>query len=263
MKNKQSSPLNYPLSTILFQFFSLCRRLSGIGFRDAALLEYSQAHLDYLQKNSLNHHYGEWDKIFISCGRTKPVYDLWLDKHESILKAAKDTAIIDLGCGYGSDTLYLHERGYKCISCDLSGEALKRLKYFIADPITIQFDMLGGLPFKEGSAKVVIADLSIHYFPWEDTKRIVKEIGRVLTNGGYFLCRVNSVNDVAHGSGRGEKIEENYYDVKGRKKRFFNKEHLEELFGPWSVVHKEEYSLERFGTNKVLWEIVVQKIERV
>jgi hypothetical protein len=56
------------------------------------------------------------------------------------------------------------------VSCDLSEEALKRLTVFIANPMIKHFDMLNGLPFKKDSAKLIIADLSLHYFPWEGTK---------------------------------------------------------------------------------------------
>ncbi|WP_127531645.1 methyltransferase domain-containing protein [Paenibacillus kobensis] len=36
-----------------------------------------------------------------------------LDAYETFLAGAKKDAIIDLGCGYGGDTLYLTERGYR------------------------------------------------------------------------------------------------------------------------------------------------------
>ena len=182
----------------------------------------------------------------------------WTNTH-GVLKDSKDIPIIDLGCGYGNDTLYLHERGYKVISCDLSMEALKRLDYFIDKPVIKHFDMLAGLPFENSSAKIVIADLSIHYFLWKDTGRIVEEIRRVLTDGGHLLCRVNSAKDMQRCLAAGVSIEEYYYDFGGRKKRFFDRDHLESLFRSWDIRHIDEYSLERFGSSKVIWEIAVSK----
>ena len=176
-----------------------------------------------------------------------------------MLKRVKDTPIIDLGCGYGNDTLYLRERGYTVLSCDLSKEALRRLACFIDKPLTIQLDMLDGLPFHRASTRVIIADLSIHYFRWEDTERIVKEIERVLVHDGYLLCRVNSVNDIKLIPKKRTIIEENYYNINGRKKRFFNRELLHRLFRAWNMVHSAEYAIDRFGSRKVIWEVAAQK----
>ena len=52
-----------------------------------------------------------------------PIYDLWLDNYYNILVKNKKNEILDLGCGIGSDTLYLRERGYKVLSCDISKTA--------------------------------------------------------------------------------------------------------------------------------------------
>lgn len=227
--------------------------------RSAALLEYPQEYLDLILEKTVDHHYGNWDEIYKSVGRLQPEYDLWLDKYVDILKESKDIPIIDLGCGYGNDTLYLHEKGYTVISCDLSGEALKRLDHFIDKPIIRQFDMLTGLPFDNDSARIIIADLSIHYFLLKDTEKLVEEIKRVLTGGGHLLCRMNSTEIMRRDAGDGVKIEENYYDLGGRKKRFFDRNQLERLFKTWDMCHIDEYSLDRFGSAKILWEIAVRK----
>lgn len=66
-------------------------------------------------KNQLN----EWNQIFLSCGDEKPKCDDWLAKFENVLSLSGDRDIIDLGCGFGNDTLYLAERGYGVISCEM------------------------------------------------------------------------------------------------------------------------------------------------
>ncbi len=168
--------------------------------------------------------------------------------------------MLDIGCGYGNDTLYLRERGVRVISCDFSGEALARLHHFIDSPETKQFDMREGLPFEDASAMIVIADLSLHYFPWAETKRIVSEIRRVLLPGGYLFFRVNSVNDRECPSGRGIRIEPHYYNMGGRKKRYFNGYHIQDLLRGWVMIHCDEYCLPRFGKQKILWEAAARKI---
>lgn len=200
-----------------------------------------------------------WDKIYKSIGDKKIKYDLWLDKYENILIKSKDIPIIDLGCGFGNDTLYLKERGYDVISCDFSEEALQRLSNYI-DNLTIKcFDLKEGLPFESNSAKIIISDLSLHYFTWSDTEKILKEIDRVLMDDGILLCRVNSTKDINHGSGQGTKIEENFYDIDGNLKRFFNEEQLRELFKNWNIKYINELEMNRYKVSKILWEIAIEK----
>lgn len=207
----------------------------------------------------MNEQRSYWNEVFQAQGQEKPTYDLWLDKYSAILEESKAIPIIDLGCGFGNDTLYLHERGYQVISCDYSSEALKRLDYFINTPVTRLFDMKEGLPFPTQSALIIIADLSLHYFSWVDTQKIVNEINRVLTKGGHLLARVNSVNDKNYGAEQGINIEENYYNVDGKLKRFFNQEHLDALFQRWHVTHLAEVEMGRYKKAKILWEMAIQK----
>jgi SAM-dependent methyltransferase len=240
----------------------LCNPPGATLLGGASFLEYPREYLESLNAHAIDHHYGEWDYIYASCGVTKPEYDLWLEKYAGILRDSRDIPILDLGCGYGNDTLYLHERGYKVVSCDLSMEALKRLNHFVDKPVIRNFDMLTGLPFDTGSARIIIADLSLHYFSWADTRRIINDIERVLSNGGYLLCRVNSTRDTHHGTGEGLQLEEDYYEMKGREKRFFSQDRLKELFINWHISYMGEYSLIRFGKEKMLWEVAARKDDK-
>jgi len=244
----------------LERFYDRLKPVCVTTLGSIACLEIPVHYLEVLNKyNSAATRRKEWDEIYKNLGNKKPEYDLWLDKYEGILRESRDLPIIDLGCGYGNDTLYLHERGHSVISCDLSEEALERLTHFIAEPVIKQFDMLNGLPFEKDSARLIIADLSLHYFYWEDTKRVLHDIGRLLVNGGHLLCRVNSVRDTNHGAGQGRRIEKNYYEVQGRLKRFFDGDCLEELFKDWSIEFMHEAPLYRYGKDKILWELAVKK----
>lgn len=199
-----------------------------------------------------------WNNEFSKSTSIKLKYDLWLDKYADILNQSKETPIIDLGCGLGSDSLYLAERGYKVISCDISDVALEKVKANIAVYQTVAINMLQGLPFEESSAKIIIADLCLHYFYWKDTVKILNEIKRTLIPGGYLFCRVNSTKDTNYGAGQGDIIEENYFDSRDNTKRFFNREQIEELFAGWNFKYINEYQMDRYKYSKILWEIAVQ-----
>lgn len=207
---------------------------------------------------TLNINYKHWNEGYKKYTLQKPKYDLWLDKHSNILTESKDTPIIDLGCGLGNDSLYLLERGYKVISCDFFEVAINRVKELVPGAQGMVMDMLNGLPFEDSSIKVLIADLSLHYFYWKDTMRIVNEISRVLTPGGYLLSRLNSTKDINHGANQGTIIEKNYYAINDTMKRFFDKEDIVKLFRGWNIKYINEYEICRYEFPKILWEIALK-----
>ncbi|MBD3918605.1 class I SAM-dependent methyltransferase [Paenibacillus sp. PR3] len=183
----------------------------------------------------------------------KPKYDGWLDKYKEYLIACNEP-IIDLGCGLGNNTLYLLERNYCVISCDLSEVALSRLQSFIPTAETRLFDMREGIPFDDSSVKIVIADLSLHYFSDEDTFKVLEELNRVLEVEGLLICRVNSTKNLIDSACY-------YLDSGGLLRRYFDEVQIDYFFNNerWENIYKDEYIMTRYSTNKVVWEISMKK----
>lgn len=203
---------------------------------------------------------GYWNKIYRNKCYEQPSYDNWLDKFRNILEKCKGYLIIDLGCGTGADTMYLLERGYSnIISCDNSGEALVILNKYIKGANTMEIDLSERLQFHNNIIKLIIADLSLHYFNKETTKYIISELRRVLQYDGYVICRVNSIRDINYGSGKGDTIEENYYKTKDGFKRFFNEYDIKTFFNEWNICYLGEHVMNRYGQDKYTYEIVVTK----
>lgn len=192
-----------------------------------------------------------------------PVYDLWLDEYKNILDENKDNEILDLGCGIGADTLYLLERGYNVLSCDFSVEALKSIENNIPNSKTFYLDMMKKFPIDDKKYSLIIADLSLHYFNNETTIHIMKEIKRILKDGGVLLARVASVNDFNFGAGQGEKQENNYYFEGAYTKRFFDLEDVNKYFSIIGDVEAKETQMtrdeEEYSKSKVLYTIKVEK----
>jgi SAM-dependent methyltransferase len=183
----------------------------------------------------------------------KPKYDDWLDKYKEYLGSCNEP-IIDLGCGLGNNTLYLSERNYHVISCDLSEVALRRLKSFIPTAETRQFDMRVGIPFEDSSVKIVVADLSLHYFSDEDTFKVLEDLNRVLEVGGLLICRVNSTKNLIDSTSY-------YLNSGGLLRRYFDEVQIDHFFinERWENIYKSEYIMTRYSTNKVVWEISMKK----
>jgi SAM-dependent methyltransferase len=200
-----------------------------------------------------------WNRIFDGYGTKRPIYDDWLDKYGEILSTSKDTPVIDLGCGLGNNTLYLYEQGYQVISCDFAEAALQRLSHFLPNPITRLFDLRSRFPFQDGAARIVVADLCLHYFSEAETTGIIAEIRRILGDGGWLFSRVNSVNDIYYGAGEGTAIEPLYYEQSGERKRFFDESSLRAFFAAWKVIALHECAMSRYGKPKMVWELAAQK----
>ena len=199
-----------------------------------------------------------WDKAQATYSTNGEEYSSWLDKYtEKFLKCT--TKVLDLGCGIGYDSDYLTKKGLEVIACDFSDVALRRLRERVPNVKTMQLDISEPLPFNNNAFDLIVADLSLHYFDENTTEKIMKEIERVLTPRGCLLARVNSIYDVNHGAGDGEKIEDNYYFVGGYNKRFFTVEDAQRFFSIIGNVKANEENMSRYNKPKMVIEVEVEK----
>jgi SAM-dependent methyltransferase len=207
----------------------------------------------------LSDRHASWAALYSGPGPKAMSVEPWLDAYDPILELSRGTPIVDLGCGAGHDTEVLMGKGYSVLACDCSSEAIRLIRERCPEARTMIFDMSAGLPLPDASAAVIVSDLSLHYFDWASTKRIVAEIRRVLKAEGRLLCRVNSTKDLNYGAGMGTELEPNYFEADGRGKRFFDEAALSTLFGEgWEILGILEKSMERYGKPKVLWELALR-----
>ena len=190
-------------------------------------------------------------------------YDSWLDNYSDVIDGCQ-SEIIDLGCGVtGNNTLYLIQKGKKVISCDFAEEALKVIDENIPNSKTMLFDMLDGIPFKNDSVDLIIADLSLHYFKNEDTKKVISNIYNVLKEDGILLVRLNSIKTsecIKLKENGVEEIEHNLYFNKGMLKRFFSEEDIINYFNQFEIISMIEENMDRFKTNeKIVWNCKLKK----
>jgi len=198
-----------------------------------------------------------WNLFYKS--RNEPRQDEWLVAYDGYFKRRNDFSVLDLGCGNGINIPFLLSKNRNVYACDYSEEAIGivRTKFDIDARIV---DIRDGLPYGNEQFDIIVSDLSLHYFSDSTTKRILKDIFRVLRKDGIVLVRVNSINDKNHGFNKGEEIEANFFVLKGRYKRFFDKNAIEMYFKDGFSIEKIfERQTSKYSAEKALWEVVLRK----
>lgn len=204
-----------------------------------------------------------WNEAFLEDmkkQKTDYLNDIWMEKYKDIINQNNTGIALDLGCGLGQDSVYLKEKGYNVIACDISTYALDQIKEKYPEIKTQHLDVSNKLPFEDNSISLINANLSLHYFTIDKTKEIFEEIRRILKPGGLFIGRMNSdknnyVNEDT------QIIEENlYYEPKTNKyRRLFNQEQFDILTPNWNIIILNEDETIRAGYKKYTWEFILKK----
>ena len=183
--------------------------------------------------------------------------DDWLERWLPFLDPKGE--ILELGCGSGRDTKYLTDRGFTVTATDVKEEALAACARAVPGVTCLRVDVEQPLPFADESYPVIVASLCLHYFSWQQTVAVISEVRRCLEQNGRLFARFNSTNDVHFGAVGFKEIESNFYSVRGKSKRFFDREALCELFSKgWKIENLEEMTIARYDKPKVVWEVVVR-----
>jgi SAM-dependent methyltransferase len=187
--------------------------------------------------------------------------DPWLEPWLPLVAERVGTRpILELGCGSGLDTSTLEGCGHRVVAIDLSSESIAKARTRVPSGEFYCQDLRAPFPSSASRVNVVIASLSLHYFPWDETLALVRKIFDVLAPAGLLFCRLNSTNDHHFGASGHPEIEANYYLVDGEPKRFFSKAGVQELFATgWHLLHVEERVVHRYAKPKTVWEVVLEK----
>jgi SAM-dependent methyltransferase len=185
--------------------------------------------------------------------------DRWLARWLPLIgEHAGGLAILEIGCGGGRDTEVLTRAGHRVAAIDLLPDAIARARARVPHAEFHCQDIRE--PFPVDAAGVVVASLSLHYFPWPETEALVGRIRSVLSPAGLLLCRLNSTNDHDFGAGGHPQIDENFYLVDGAPKRFFDRAAVDRLFSSgWRLLGAEERIIDRYERPKSAWEVVLEK----
>ncbi len=107
--------------------------------------------------------------------------------------------VLDAGCGYGRNLVYLLQAGYEVFGLDANHEAVEHVRQMAASlqptlpAANFHIGLLEELPFPDAFADVVLCNSVLHFSADEEQFRsILAELWRVLRPGGMLFCRLGS-----------------------------------------------------------------------
>ena len=118
---------------------------------------------------------------------------------------------MELGCGVGRDGIFFAQQGHHVLATDASDVVIEQDQERFSDS-SVSFevmDMREPFPYPAESFDVVYANLSLHYYTHEETRRIVERVAEVLKLGGVFAFSCKSVDNTVLGNG--EEVEKDVF----------------------------------------------------
>jgi SAM-dependent methyltransferase len=107
--------------------------------------------------------------------------------------------VLDAGCGYGRNLVYLLREGCEAFALDLDAEGVEHVRRLAASvdaglpAENFQVGAIEQMPFPDGFADAVISSAVLHFARDEEHFRaMLMEMWRVLRPGGMLFCRLGS-----------------------------------------------------------------------
>jgi SAM-dependent methyltransferase len=163
----------------------------------------------------------KWDEIY-KIKSERGSYNKYPTEHIVIFmarnyyKAPNRAAIkiLEIGCGSGNNLVYLAKEGFTVYGIDHSAYAIEMSKEFLSVNqcmAKIETQCATSLPFPDNYFDVCVESNSIHCNMTEDVKLIMKEIKRVLKEGGKFYGIF--VSNESDEFGKGRMIDASTFDL--------------------------------------------------
>jgi SAM-dependent methyltransferase len=114
-------------------------------------------------------------------------------------RIAPGMRVVDAGCGFGRNLVYLLREGYEVFGADVDAQAVesvRRLAQSLAPDLpagNFRVEAVEQMAFPDGFADVVIGSAVLHFARNDDQfQAMLRGAWRVLKPGGLFFCRLAS-----------------------------------------------------------------------
>jgi len=187
-----------------------------------------------------------WYKIFSENEMGKyPTDDLVRFMANNFYQAPsrKDIKVLEVGCGAGANVWYLAREGFDVTAIEGSSVAVERTtKRLAEDHLSARIivgDTVKGLPFDDNQFDCVIDIECLYANTYQDTRKIIAEIKRVLKPKGLFFSKTFMTSSSGDGNGKWLEGEKNtYLETTGGAlrggygiSRFTSEEEIADLYG--------------------------------
>ena len=153
--------------------------------------------------------------------------------------------ILDIGCGYGRNALYIASNGmdvtgidYSKAGIDMANETADRLginaKFILADVLEY--------PFERECYDIAIMSYTRHLLPSHDRLKLIDKIEHLLRHGGRVIDMVPSVRDENYGMGR--RLEKGTYLLRGKKVHYSSHEEAQRDYTGFVLENLNETEIE-------------------
>ena len=174
--------------------------------------------------------------------------------------------LLDAGCGNGRHLVFFAEQGLESYGVDLSQTAIGMAKEWLVRKglkAHVSVGDIAGLPFEDNYFDVIVSFGVLDHVPFAMAKGMMRELVRVLTDGGYIYLSLRSTDDAEFG--RGEAVERNTYVLQkgyeqGIIQHYFDIAQIDELLTGFSVFDIEEHE-QRFPDAYTLDKAFLQSSE--
>jgi cyclopropane fatty-acyl-phospholipid synthase-like methyltransferase len=159
---------------------------------------------------------------------------------QGVKPSGKAIEILDLGCGYGRDAIYL-ARNIKChvLGIDNSSEAIEMARKALADDLEshVRFQCCAFRQIPEEKFEIIFASNFYHLLKMEERQALRNTVEKRLKPGGMLFLSMLSPSDPEH-FGKGKRIENE--DNSFQDERFLHFCTREELERDFSFLTIEE-----------------------
>ncbi|HEY9680530.1 MAG TPA: class I SAM-dependent methyltransferase [Oculatellaceae cyanobacterium] len=161
--------------------------------------------------------------------------------------------ILEIGCGTGSNAIWMAERGASVLATEISPTAIELAKKKIENnkSLKLEFrlaDIIESSPVKEGTIDFVFDRGVYHVMPDDDSREIfIDRVAGALKNGGFWLCIAGSADeDRPENAGGPPQLQAS--DLVNLAQKHFELFHLKRIIssGP-------------YGNEIVMWEALYRK----